>query len=81
MTPEPTLHNGPAFLMCESDGFPKPSFTIIHNDSTVVSNDKTYVISKVNWSDSGHYKCVANNKLGSDSKSYYLTVVGKIFNC
>ena len=77
---EPAILGGPVILMCKSDGFPEPSYTIIHNGSTVVSNDKTYVISKVNWSDSGSYRCFANNKLGRDSKTHYLKVVGKIFN-
>ena len=64
-------------IMCQSDGLPEPSYTIIHND-TQVSTEKTYIISKVNWRDGGLYQCVAINKLGHDLKSYCLTVKGKI---
>ena len=80
LIPEPAILGAPVIIMCKSNGFPEPSYIIFHNDSTVVSTDKTYVISKVKWGDSGSYQCFANNKLGSDSESYYLRVVGKIFN-
>ena len=49
----------------------------MHNDSITVSNQSTYIINEVKWSDAGTYKCIANNKLGSDSASKNLTV-GKI---
>ena len=66
-----------ATVKCSSNGRPEPSYTIIHNDSITVSNQSTYFINEVKWSDAGTYKCIATNKLGSDSASKNLTV-GKI---
>ena len=81
LTPEPAILNGPVIVTCKSHGLPEPSYIILHNDSKVISNEKTYVISKVNWSDSGSYRCIAKNKLGNESQTYFLTVKGEIFNC
>ena len=64
-------------ITCESDGLPEPSYTIIHNE-TEVSSKKTHTISEVKRSDAGLYQCVAANKLGSNSKSHCLAVVGEI---
>ena len=72
LTPEPAILNGPVIVTCKSHGLREPSYTI--------SNEKTYVISKVNWNDSGSYRCVAKNKLGNESQTYFLTVEGEIFN-
>ena len=81
LTPEPAMLNGPVIVTCKSHGLPEPSYIILHNDSKVISNEKTYVISKVNWNDSGSYRCIAKNKLGNESQTYFLTVEGEIFNC
>ena len=78
LTPNPPIFGRPVILMCKSKGFPEPSYTIWHNGSDVVSNEKMYVIPKANWNDSGSYRCVVENKLGSDSESYFLTIVGEI---
>ena len=63
-------------VMCSSNGLPEPSYTIMHKNKTVI-NQATYMINKVKSSDAGTYKCIATNKLGSDSDSKNLTV-GKI---
>ena len=81
LTPEPAILNGPVIVTCKSHGLPEPSYIILHNDSKVICNEKTYVISKVNWNDSGSYRCIAKNKLGNESQTYFLTVEGEIFNC
>ena len=81
LTPKPAILNGPVIVTCKSHGLPEPSYIILHSDSKVISNEKTYVISKVNWNDSGSYRCIAKNKLGNESQTYFLTVQGEIFNC
>ena len=78
LTPEPAILNGPVIVTCKSHGLPEPSYVIFHNDSKVISNEKTYVISKVNWNDSGSYRCIPKNKLGNESQTYILTVAGEI---
>ena len=65
-------------ISCETNGHPSPSYTIIHNGTKVVSNDKTYTIDIVQYSDAGLYKCIAKNKLGISSELYVLSVMGKI---
>ena len=63
--------------MCSSNGLPEPSYTIMHNGSITVSNQSTSIIREVKSRDAGTYKCIATNRLGSDSDSKNLTV-GKI---
>ncbi|CAB3986170.1 contactin-3-like isoform X2 [Paramuricea clavata] len=67
-------------ITCESNGHPSPSYTIIHNDTKVVSNDKTYTIDVVQYSDAGLYKCIAENKLGNSSTIYYLSILDRLIN-
>ena len=69
----------PVNITCMSDGFPKPSYTITHND-TGISNRTKHTIQNVMRSDSGTYKCVAVNETGNDSACRNLTV-GKIIFC
>ena len=65
-------------ITCESDGHPSPRYTIIHNNTKIVSNDRTYTMDVVQHSDAGLYKCIAENKLGNSSTMYYLSILGKI---
>jgi hypothetical protein len=67
-------------ITCESNGHPSPSYTIIHNNTKIVSNDRTYTIDVVQYSDAGLYKCIAENKLGNSSTIYYLSILGIRFN-
>ena len=68
---------GSVTIMCSSDGFPEPRFTIFHNDTKAVSTEKTYTICNVKWSDAGMYKCFARNELGNDAAFAIFTVEGK----
>ena len=67
-------------ITCESNGHPSPRYTMIHNDTKIVSNDRTYTMDVVQYSDAGLYKCIAQNKLGNSSTIYYLSILGKIQN-
>ncbi|CAB3986180.1 hemicentin-1-like, partial, partial [Paramuricea clavata] len=62
-------------ITCESNGHPSPRYTIIHNNTKIVSNDKMYTIDVVQYSDAGLYKCIAENKLGNSSTIYYLSIL------
>ncbi|CAB3986179.1 B-cell receptor CD22-like [Paramuricea clavata] len=76
LTPERSVIGESVNITCESSGLPKPRYSIIHND-TEVSSERTYTISKVNWSDAGTYQCTVENELGRNSKYSCLTVVGE----
>ena len=65
-------------ISCESNGRPSPSYTILHNGTKVVSNDKTYSIDVVQYSHAGFYKCIPENKLGIWSMIYNLSVIGDV---
>ncbi|CAB3986171.1 contactin-3-like [Paramuricea clavata] len=67
-------------ITCESNGHPSPSYTIIHNDTKIVSTERTYTIDVVQYSDAGLYKCIAENKLGNSSTIYYLAVLDQLIN-
>ena len=69
-------------ITCSSNGQPKPSFIIIHNETIHMTGiEETYTIPKVNWDDAGYYTCVAINKLGShpsDTNILNVTVKDKV---
>ena len=71
----------PFTITCEADAHPPPEFEIFFNDTKLLVNEKTYTIPKVNNSHTGFYKCIARNKLSSNSMSRYLRVdkEGKFF--
>ena len=64
-------------IECTSHGVPEPSYKIIHIDTQTVRNGKTFTISEAKLSDAGTYECFVLNKLGNDSNSKNLIVVGK----
>lgn len=71
---------GESFVIaCESDGRPSPKYTIIHNETKIISNSKTHTIDVVKYSDAGTYQCIAENKFGTIFKIFNLSVAGKIF--
>ncbi|XP_028413711.1 limbic system-associated membrane protein-like [Dendronephthya gigantea] len=64
-------------ITCESNGLPEPSYAIFHNGSKI-NDGGTFIIKNVDYHHNGTYKCVANNKLGNDSDSANLTVIGYV---
>ena len=67
----------PVTITCTSFGFPEPRYNIVYNNTTFITTSKSYTIDNVKYTHAGWYKCVAMNRLGSDSKSKYLSIKGK----
>ena len=73
-------------VVCSTTGLPTASITWLFNGSVtreedprfVPSADKALLITRVTFKDVGYYICFANNSLGSDSKTSFLSVIGKI---
>ncbi|XP_068613407.1 immunoglobulin superfamily member 10-like [Brachionichthys hirsutus] len=79
----------PIQLSCAAIGIPKPKITWELPDHSVLSAaqrgrpvgsellhpEGTLIIQRPTFSDSGTYKCVAKNRLGTDSKVTYLRVL------
>lgn len=74
-------------IPCSAQGVPPPTVTWFKGRNTMLidgrqyisSPDGTLTISKVQLSDSGIYKCVASNIVGSDESSITIQVQG-IYN-
>ncbi|XP_028413713.1 opioid-binding protein/cell adhesion molecule homolog [Dendronephthya gigantea] len=62
-------------ITCKSGGLPEPSYAIFHNGSKI-NDGGTFIIKNVDYHHNGTYECVATNKLGNDSDSANLTVIG-----
>ena len=70
-------------ITCSSNGQPKPSFIIVHNETIHITGIEETYTKHVNWDDAGYYTCVAMNKLGrnqSDTNILNVTVKGT-FSC
>ena len=66
-------------MTCTAEALPEASFQIFRNETgELVWNGATYIISTVNTSHVGNYKCVAKNNLGEKSVFLHLPVKGKI---
>ena len=79
-TPENAVVGESVVIMCEAKAVPSPSYTIIHNDTKIVSTHKMYIITVLKHSHSGSYKCIATNHFGNSSKIFSLTVAGNIYS-
>ncbi|CAB3996529.1 carcinoembryonic antigen-related cell adhesion molecule 1-like isoform X3 [Paramuricea clavata] len=58
-TPENVVLGEPVVITCEAIAVPLPSYTIIHNDTEVVSTHNTHIITVLKYRDAGSYKCIA----------------------
>ncbi len=66
-------------LSCNADGNPEPTISWTRNGAPInttgnsrisfSSNKKKLAITNVNRTDSGEYRCVANNSLGNDTSN------------
>ncbi|XP_028399308.1 contactin-4-like [Dendronephthya gigantea] len=73
--PKKTLLGESVVITCEALAVPLPRYTIIHNDTVVVSTHKTYIITVLKYSQAGSYKCIATNQFGNSSQAFNLSVV------
>lgn len=80
------LNNTVTHLNCSARGNPPPSILWLHNGELITSNDRIFVldngslvIESVRMTDSGMYRCYANNSFGSlESDSALLMVDCKL---
>lgn len=63
-------------MNCDATGYPKPNVRFLKN-SFVISNQSSFEIESVTFSDSGSYSCVAENEVGQAEKIFYVTIVEK----
>jgi hypothetical protein len=74
--PENAVFGEAVVIICEAIAVPLPSYTIIHNDTDIVSFRKTYIITHLEYGHSGSYRCIAKNNFGNRSKTMSLSVTG-----
>ena len=84
-TNESLLIGSPLEWRCEATGNPKPSVAWMKNgqkleadlDTVITSDGTRLTVTNVDLSHAGQYTCKANNSLGEDSTSVFLSVLGK----
>ena len=73
-------------IHCPASGIPKPLITWYFNDVVVQNSPKYEILSKFNrlvvdqieTKDTGQYMCVAENAVGSESESSFISILGKL---
>ena len=58
-------------LLCNAEGNPQPSYTILHQ-GTAVKSRNMYTVHVSEQSSHGHYECLARNSLGFDRRLLFL---------
>ena len=74
--PENAVFGKPVAITCEAIAVPIPSYTIIHNNTEIVSYQKSYNITVLEQKHIGSYECIVANHLGNSSKIFSLSVAG-----
>jgi len=83
------LEGGSATLQCRASGVPRPSVSWLKNDldlpsaadrRLLVDDDGTLRLTELRRADSGVYRCVASNSLGSVSEFARLHVLGSVLS-
>ena len=69
-------------IYCLVEAFPAPSISWLYNGSPaphLIIKEGSYISFSLGVAvgDSGFYTCVANNSLGSDTQTTYMSVIGK----
>ena len=72
-------------ITCDADGNPVPTISWTKNGSRITTNDNSRIsfsedkrsltITNLNRTDSGEYRCVANNSVGNDTSNAATLIV------
>ena len=63
------------YVWCSSEGTPPINISLM-NSTTTLASRKEIVWSKLNQD--GNYSCVATNEVGTESKTFYVSLIGEI---
>ena len=63
------------YVWCSSEGTPPINISLM-NSTTTLASRKGIVWSKLNQD--GNYSCVATNEAGTESKTFYVSLIGEI---
>ena len=63
-------------MWCLSEGMPPISMSMMNSSTTLASKTKGIVWSKINQD--GNYSCIATNEAGTESKTFYVSLIGEI---
>ena len=64
------------FVWCLSEGTPPINILMMNSSTTLASSTERIVWSKINQD--GNYSCNATNELGTESKTFYVSLIGEI---
>ena len=64
------------YVWCSSEGTPPINISLMNSTTTLASRKGIIVWSKLNHD--GNYSCVATNEVGTESKTFYVSLIGEI---
>ena len=64
------------YVWCLSQGKPPISISMMKSSTTLASRTEGIVWSKINQD--GNYSCKATNEVGTESKTFYVSLIGEI---
>ena len=63
-------------MWCLSEGTPPISISMMNSSTTLASRTEGIVWSKINQG--GNHSCIATNELGTESKTFSVSLIGEI---
>ena len=64
------------FMWCLSEGTPPINISMMNSSTTLAFGTEGIVWSKINQG--GNHSCIATNELGTESKTFYVSLIGEI---
>ena len=64
------------FVWCLSEGTPPITISMMNSTTTLAFGTRGIVWSKINQG--GNHSCIATNEVGSESKTFYVSLIGEI---